>query len=83
MQPLGRRCPHSALGGAASGRKDHIDFVDNTLGSGDQAPNPHDLLDSPLAACTALTLDLYIRRRQMPVNGLRVTVDHVEESDAQ
>ena len=44
--------------------------VDKTLGSDDQAPDPHDLLDSVLAACTALTLELYIRRRQMPVSGV-------------
>ena len=57
--------------------------IDKTLGSDDRAPDPHDLLDSALAACTTLTLELYIRRRQLPVTGLRVTVDHVEEKDEQ
>ncbi len=57
--------------------------IDKTLGSDDRAPDPHDLLDSALAACTTLTLELYIRRRQMPVTGLRVTVDHVEDKDEQ
>jgi putative redox protein len=55
--------------------------IDKTLGSDDRAPDPHDPLDSALAACTTLTLELYIRRRQMPVTGLRVTVDHVEDKD--
>ncbi len=55
--------------------------IDKTLGSNDRAPDPHDLLDSALAACTTLTLELYIRRRQLPVTGLRVTVDHVEDKD--
>jgi putative redox protein len=36
-----------------------------------------------LAACTTLTLALYIRRRQMAVTDLRVTVDHVEEISEQ
>ena len=57
--------------------------IDKALGSDDRAPDPHDLLDSALAACTTLTLELYIRRRQLPVTGLRVTVDHVEDKDEQ
>ena len=57
--------------------------VDKTLGSNDLAPDPHDLLDSALAACTSLTLELYIRRRQMVVTGLRVTVDHLEDKNEQ
>lgn len=52
------------------------------LGSQDRAPDPHDLLDSALAACTTLTLELYIRRRQLAVTALRVTVDHVEDKAA-
>jgi putative redox protein len=57
--------------------------VDKSLGSDDLAPDPHDLLDSALAACTTLTLELYIRRRKMPVTDLRVTVDHVEDGSVQ
>lgn len=57
--------------------------VGKMLGSGDRAPDPHDLLDSALAACTTLTLELYIRRKQLPVTALRVTVDHVEDKTAE
>jgi len=46
-----------------------------------RAPDPHDLLDSALAACTALTLELYIRRKQWPVSDVHVSVDHVEDRD--
>ena len=56
--------------------------VDETLGSHDQAPDPHELLDSALAACTTLTLELYIRRRKIAVTSLHVTIDHVESKDA-
>jgi len=52
--------------------------VAEALGSADRAPDPHDLLDSSLAACTALTLELYARRRKMPVQSIRVLIDHVE-----
>jgi putative redox protein len=57
--------------------------VDKATGSEDRAPDPHDLLDSALAACTTLTLELYIRRRQLAVTELRVTVDRVESKDEQ
>ena len=41
-------------------------------------PNPHDLLDSALAACTTLTLQVYARRRGYDLQGVRVTVSHDE-----
>ncbi len=55
--------------------------MDESLGSHDKAADPHELLDSALAACTALTLEIYIRRRKMAVTSLRVTMDHVESKD--
>lgn len=57
--------------------------VGKMLGSGDRAPDPHDLLDSALAACTTLTLELYIRRKQLTETALHVTVDHVESKTAE
>jgi putative redox protein len=74
---------HGALTTLSNGRHVWNADVDKTLGSNDLAPDPHDLLDSALAACTTLTLELYIRRRHMAVTGLRVTVDHVEDKDEQ
>lgn len=70
--------PHGALTTLSNGRHAWCSDVDKALGSQDQAPDPHDLLDSALAACTALTLELYVRRHQMPITDLRVTVTHVE-----
>lgn len=69
---------NGALTTLSNGRHAWLSDVDKTLGSGDQAPDPHDLLDSALAACTALTLELYIRRRQLPVTDLKVKVAHTE-----
>jgi putative redox protein len=51
-------------------------------GSPPVGPDPHDLLDAALAACTTLTLELYIRRKQLPVTDLAVTIEHVEEKAA-
>jgi len=74
---------NGALTTLSNGRHVWNADIDKTLGSNDRAPDPHDLLDSALAACTTLTLELYIRRRQMPVTGLRVTIDHVEDKNEQ
>jgi len=74
---------HGALTTLSNGRHVWNADVNQTLGSTDLAPDPHDLLDSALAACTALTLELYIRRRQLPVTSLRVSIDHVEDKNAQ
>ena len=74
---------NGALTTLSNGRHVWNADVDKALGSDDRAPGPHDLLDSALAACTTLTLELYIRRRQMAVTDLRVTVDHVEDKNAE
>lgn len=72
----------SALTTLSNGRHAWHADVDKSLGSTDLAPDPHDLLDSALAACTVLTLELYIRRQKLPVTDLRVVVEHVEERNA-
>lgn len=74
---------HGALTTLSNGRHAWHSDIDGVPDATDLAPDPHDLLDSALAACTALTLELYLRRKQMPVTGLRVSVDHVEEKDQQ
>ncbi|MBZ8142386.1 hypothetical protein CLD22_21100 [Rubrivivax gelatinosus] len=70
---------HGALTTLHNGRHAWTADLPQALGSDDLAPDPHDLLDSALAACTVLTLELYIRRKQLPVTGLRVSVEHLEE----
>ena len=69
---------HGALTTLTDGRHSWNADVEKTLGSDDLGPDPHDLLDSALAACTSLTLELYIRRRKMAVTDLRVEITHTE-----
>lgn len=69
---------HGALTTLTNGRHSWASDVSKLLGSNDAAPDAHELLDSALAACTALTLELYIRRKQMAVRSLRVVVAHEE-----
>jgi putative redox protein len=47
-------------------------------GGEDLGPDPHELLDASLAACTALTLTLYARRKGIVLAALEVEVDHEE-----
>jgi putative redox protein len=49
-------------------------------GGDDLGPDPHELLDAALASCTALTLTLYAKRKQMRLASVEVEIDH-EESD--
>jgi putative redox protein len=48
--------------------------VDTALGGDDSAPDPHGLLDSSLAACTAITLTMYAKRRGMPLDGINIDI---------
>ena len=46
---------------------------------GKGGPTPHDLLDAALAACTTLTLQLYVQRKQMAVERIHVEVTHTQQ----
>jgi putative redox protein len=69
---------HGSLTTLTNGRHAWSADVGKTLGGLDAAPDPHDLLDSALAACTALTLELYIRRKNLAVTDLKVSIAHAE-----
>jgi putative redox protein len=47
-------------------------------GGDDLAPDPHDLLDGALAACTALTLKMYANRKGWPLENADVAITHEE-----
>lgn len=49
------------------------------LGGEAKDPDPHDLLDSSLVACTILTLQLYAKRKQIPLAEVQVTLTHDED----
>jgi putative redox protein len=44
-------------------------------------PSPHDILDAALGACTALTVTMVARRKQWPLQDVRVEIAHDENNE--
>jgi len=47
-----------------------------TYGGTNKGPSPYDLLSAALASCTVMTLNMYARRKQLPLQSVRVDVQH-------
>jgi putative redox protein len=56
--------------------------VDATLGGEDAGPSPHDLYDSALGACKALTVLWYANRKKMPIENIEVVVERDDGEEA-
>lgn len=48
--------------------------VPQKLGGEDTGPTPHDLLESALAGCTAITVQMYANRKQIPLESVDVKI---------
>lgn len=62
----------------------HRFYADASTGAGGEgeAPDPHELLDAALGACTAITVTMVARRKQMPLEDVRVRITHEETRGA-
>ena len=62
----------------------HRVLADAAVASGGEAsgPEPHDLLAAALAACTALTVTLYARRKGWALDDIAVSIKHGQEGAA-
>ena len=47
-----------------------------SYGGGDAAPGPYDYLLTALGACTSMTVGLYARRKQFPLESITVSLRH-------
>ena len=47
-----------------------------TMGGTDAAPDPYDYLLAGLGACTSMTVGLYARRKQWPLENITVSLRH-------
>ena len=63
--------------------REHAFAVDEPAENGgeDLGPTPHDVYDSALGACKALTTLWYARRKNIPVEDIRVTVERDDSEE--
>ena len=63
----------------------HTVFADvaKDLGGDDSAPDPHDLYDAALAACKAITVMMYAKRKQLPLDYIDVVIERDNSREAQ
>jgi putative redox protein len=61
----------------------HVFTVDAGIDDGGEGlgPGPHDLYDSALGACEALTVLWYARRKGIPVENIEVTVERNQSEE--
>jgi len=59
-----------------------ISDAPSQYGGEDAGFTPHDLLAASLGACTALTLNMYAKRKEMDLQKVDVQVEHADKDGA-
>jgi putative redox protein len=65
--------------------RQHGFAIDEPVANGgeDEGVTPHDVYDSALGACKAMTVLWYAQRKQIPVEDIQVTVDRDDSEERQ
>jgi putative redox protein len=65
--------------------RQHSFAIDEPAANGgeDEGVTPHDVYDSALGACKAMTVLWYAQRKQIPVDDIQVTVDRDDSAERQ
>ncbi|MEO3864482.1 OsmC family protein [Rheinheimera fenheensis] len=63
----------------------HTIFADvaKDLGGDNSAPDPHDYYDAALAACKAITVMMYAKRKQLPLDYIDIEITRDNSQEAQ
>jgi uncharacterized OsmC-like protein len=76
--------PHVVVHGSVRDFRQEVDVGKHHLiadepvsaGGGDAGPDPYDYLLTALGVCTAMTIGLYARRKQIPLENITVSLLH-------
>ncbi len=55
--------------------------IPEELGGTDSAPDPHELLLGSLGACTAITVQMYAKKKNIPLEGVSVKLSEEKVAD--